>query len=225
MKKLLILSLVALFASAVARADTSRPEAINRIDSCEAIIREFQARPETRIPANVLQRAKALIILNQFRAGFFFGIKDGYGVIMVRHADNSWSLPVLVRAGEASFGLQVGANSVETIYVVTDANIPKTLFNSRFNIGVDAKAIIGPHEASKERYKEEILRAPMLAYTRAVGAFVGASVKAGYITRDDELNMLLYQTQYKLPELLYGDFVQPKPEVLPLMRFVQQIAP
>ena len=133
--------------------------------------------------------------------------------------------PVLVRAGEASFGLQVGANSVETIYVVTDASIPKTLFKERFNIGADAKAIIGPHEASKERYNEEILRVPLLAYTRSVGAFVGASVKAGYINRDDESNMALYRTQYKLPELLYGDFVQPVEDVKPLMRLVQRSAP
>jgi len=225
MKKLLMLSLVALFAAATVRAENVRTEAVTRIESCEAILQEFQARPETRIPANVLQRAKALIILNQFRAGFFFGIKDGYGVIMVRRADNSWSLPVLVRAGEASFGLQVGANSVETIYVVTDASIPKTLFKERFNIGADAKAIIGPHEASKERYNEEILRVPLLAYTRSVGAFVGASVKAGYINRDDESNMALYRTQYKLPELLYGDFVQPVEDVKPLMRLVQRSAP
>ena len=225
MKKLLILSLVALFGVAAARAENSRPEAITRIESCEAILQEFQNRPETRIPANVLQRAKALIILNQFRAGFFFGIKDGYGVIMVRRADNSWSLPVLLRAGEASFGLQVGANSVESVYVVTDASIPKVLFKERFNIGVDAKAVAGPQEASKERYNEEILKAPMLAYTRTVGAYVGATVKAGYINRDDEINMMLYRTQYKLPELLYGDFVQPVDEVKPLMRLVTRLAP
>lgn len=225
MKKLLMLSLVALFAAVAVRAENSRSEAITRIESCEAILQEFQGRPETRIPSNILQRAKALIILNQFRAGFFFGIKDGYGVIMVRRADNSWSLPVLLRAGEASFGLQVGANSVETIYVVNDATIPKALFKERFNLGVDAKAIIGPHEASQERYNQEILTAPLLVYTRAVGAFVGASVKAGYINRDDEINMALYHTQYKLPELLYGDFVQPVPEVVPLMRLVQQLAP
>jgi len=225
MKKFLILSLVALFTASLAQAAITRADAITRVESCEAILQEFQRRPETAIPSNVLQRAKALIILNQFRAGFFFGVKDGYGVIMVRRADNSWSIPVLIRAGEASLGLQVGATSVESIYVVMDANVPKLLFKERFNIGVDAKAVAGPHEASKERYNEEILKTPILAYTRAVGAFVGATVKAGYLNRDDDINMLLYHTQYKLPELLYGDFVPPVPEVLPLMHLVQRIAP
>lgn len=220
-----MLSLVALFSAAVARAERTRADAITRVESCEAILQEFQRRPETALPANVLQRAKALIILNQFKAGFLFGVKDGYGVIMVRRADNSWSVPVLIRAGEASLGLQVGANELESIYVITDPSIPKLLFKGRFNLGVDAKAIAGPHEASKERYNEEILKAPILAYTRAVGLYVGATVKAGHISRDDQSNFLLYNTRYTMPELLYGNFVQPAPEVLPLMHLVQRIAP
>lgn len=225
MKKFLMLSLVALFSAAVVRAERTHADAVTRVESCEAILQEFQRRPETALPANVLQRAKALIILNQFKAGFFLGVKDGYGVIMVRRLDNSWSIPVLIRAGEASLGFQVGANELESIYVITDPNIPRLLFKGRFNLGVDAKAIAGPHEASKERYNEQILRAPILAYTKAVGLFVGATVKAGYISRDDSANFVLYNTRYTMPELLYGDFVQPVQDVLPLMHLVQRIAP
>lgn len=225
MKKFLMLSLVALFSAAVVRAERTHADAVTRVESCEAILQDFQRRPETALPANVLQRAKALIILNQFKAGFFLGVKDGYGVIMVRRPDNTWSIPVLIRAGEASLGLQLGANELESIYVITDPSIPRLLFKGRFNLGVDAKAIAGPHEASKERYNEAILKAPILAYTKTVGLFVGATVKAGYLSRDDEANFVLYNTRYTMPELLYGDFVPPAPEVLPLMHLVQRIAP
>jgi lipid-binding SYLF domain-containing protein len=225
MKKLLMLSLVALFAAAVVRAEKSRPDAVERVESCEAVLQEFQSRPETAIPANVLQRAKAIIILNQFKAGFLLGVKDGYGVVMVRRADNTWSLPVLIRAGEASFGLQLGANAVESVFVITDANIPKMLYKGRFNLGVDAKAVAGPHAASKERFNEEILKTPILAYTKSVGLYAGATVKAGHLSRDDEANFVLYGTRYTLPELLYGDFVPAAREVQPLMGLVRRIAP
>lgn len=227
-KRILILSLVALFGAAVARAVPTKAEVADHIASCEAILQEFQRRPETAIPPNVLQRAKALIILNQFKAGFLFGVKDGYGVIMVHREDGSWSVPVLIRAAEASFGLQMGANSVESIYVITDPRIPRLLFNQRFNIGVDAKAVAGPKAASKERYNEQILKTPILAYTKVVGLYVGATVKAGYISRDDESNFVLYNTRYTMPELLYGDFVQPPqdvPDVGYLMNIVRSIAP
>lgn len=225
MKKLLMLSLVALFAAAFVRAETSRADVVDRIESCEAILQDFQGHPDMAIPATVLQRAKAIIVLNQFKAGFLFGVKEGYGMIMIRKPDGRWSLPVLISAGEASLGLQVGADSVESVYVITDAEIPRQLYKARFNIGVDAKAVGGPRAAEKERYNHEILNAPILAYTKSVGLFAGATVKAGHISRDDAANFVLYNTRYTMPELLYGDFVQAPREVQPLMNLVQRIAP
>lgn len=228
MKKFLMLSLIALFAAAVVRAEKSRADVIERVESCEAILQEFQSRPETAIPATVLQRAKALIILNQFKAGFVVGVKEGYGVIMVRKPDGRWSIPVLIRAGEASLGFQVGANAMTSVYVITDPGIPRHLFKQRFNIGVDAKAVAGPRAAATERYNHEILDTPILAYTKSVGLFAGATVKAGHISRDDASNFILYRTRYTMPELLYGNWVDPTTaarEVLPLMNYVQRIAP
>jgi SH3 domain-containing YSC84-like protein 1 len=228
MKKLLMLSLVALLAATHARAETSRDDIVVRVESCRAILEEFQAKPETAIPPTVFQRAKAIIILNQFKGGFLLGIKDGYGVIMTRKPEGRWSIPVVIRAGEASLGLQVGANAMESIYILTDANIPRQLYNQKFNIGVDAKAVGGPRAAVKEAYNHELLNAPILAYTKSVGLFVGATIKAGHISRDDTANFDLYKTRYTMPELLYGDFVDPRtaaPEVLPLMSLVQRLAP
>lgn len=220
-----MLSLVALISVASARAERSRSTVVERVESCEAILQQFQSRPETAIPAGILQKAQALIILNQFKAGVLLGVKDGYGVIMVKKADGRWSLPVVIRAGEASIGLQLGANSSESIYVINDPSIPRLLFNQRFNIGVDAKAIAGPKEASKERFNAEILKAPILAYTRTVGLFAGATVKAGHVSRDDESNFVLYRTRSTMPELLYGDWVPAAEEVQPLMRLVQRLSP
>jgi SH3 domain-containing YSC84-like protein 1 len=228
MKKLLMLSLVALFAASLVRAETSRDEIVARVETCEAILQEFQSSPETAIPPTVFQRAKAIIILNQFKGGFLLGIKDGYGVIMVRKSDGRWSIPVVIRAGEASLGLQIGANSMESIYILTDANIPRQLFSQKFNIGVDAKAVGGPRAAVKESYNHEILNSPILAYTKSTGLFVGATIKAGHISRDDSANFDLYRTRYTMPELLYGDFVEPATaakEVIPLMSLVQRLAP
>src|SRR2546425_148939 len=47
MKKLLLLSLVALFAAGMVRAGTTRTDLVNRVEACEAILQEFQLRRET----------------------------------------------------------------------------------------------------------------------------------------------------------------------------------
>lgn len=223
MKKFLFLFLVALFGAVSARAEVTRADLVARVETCWAILQEFQSRPETAIPPHVLQRAKAIIILNQFKAGFFLGVKDGFGVIMVKKPSGKWSLPVLINAGEASLGLQLGASKQESIFVINDEKIPRALFSHRFNIGVDAKAVAGPKVAERERMNREILDAPMLAYSRSVGLYAGATVKAGHISRNDKANFTLYNTKYTMPELLYSDWVPASPEVVPLMNLVQSI--
>ena len=84
---------------------------------------------------------------------------------------------------------------------------------------------IGPKAAETERYSAEILRTPMLLYTKSAGVFAGATVKAGHLSRNDKGNFLLYNTKYTMPELLYSDWVQPPAEVQPLMALVQRLAP
>jgi lipid-binding SYLF domain-containing protein len=227
MKKLFLLCAVALFTAQLGAepASSKREDLITRVETCEAILQEFMYRPATAIPASVLQSAHAIVILNQFKAGFLFGVKDGYGVVLAKKPDGRWSLPVLISAGEASFGLQLGAKSVETILIITDDATPRLLFNHRFNIGVDAKAVAGPKAAEVESDNRPIIDAPVLVYTKSAGLFAGATVKAGYISRNDDANRILYNTQYTMPELLYSDWVTPPPEVRPLMDLVQKIAP
>jgi lipid-binding SYLF domain-containing protein len=225
MKKLLLLSLLALICAPFTRAEPKRADLVARVETCEAILEEFQFKPATRPSPEAWKRAKAVLIINQFKAGFLLGVQDGFGVIMVKKPDGLWSLPVLVNAGEASIGFQLGAKTVEGIFIITDEETPRKLFTNRFNIGVDAKAVIGPKAAETESNKEEILRNPVLAYTKSVGLYAGATVKAGHISRNDSANFILYNTRYTMPELLYSDWVQPPPEVQPLMKLVQKLSP
>jgi len=227
MKKLLLLFTAALFTAQLCAepAGSKREDLVSRVETCEAILQEFMYHRDTAIPASVLQSARAIVILNQFKAGILFGVKDGYGVILAKKSDGHWSLPVLLSAGEASFGLQLGAKSVETILVITDDATPHLLFNHRFNVGVDAKAVAGPKAAEAESDNRPIIDAPVLVYTKSAGLFAGATVKAGYISRNDDANRILYNTQYTMPELLYSDWVTPPGEVRPLMDLLQKLAP
>lgn len=219
---LLVLACVALPFAAYGRED--RSDVVTQVESCEAILRTFMAVPADAIPAQYLHQCRAILITNQFKAGFIFGVKGGYGVVMVRQNSGRWSIPVVVRADEASFGLQAGAKSVETIYLFMNDQTPRMLFRQRFDLGVDAKAVAGPHAAAYEQYEHPLIDpSAVLVYQKSSGLFAGATVKAGQIAHDDDANYLLYNTRYTLPELLYSDWVQPVPEVLPLMNYVAQI--
>jgi len=228
MKKLLLLSLIAMLGTASTRADdprSQREKLVVRVESCEAILQEFMADPATSIPPAVWQRAHGLIILNQFKAGFILGVRAGYGVILVKKPNGRWSVPVLIGASEASLGLQVGAKSVESVLIITDDVTPRLLYAPRFDVGVDAKAVAGPKAAEAEHFSKPAFFAPILVYSHSDGLFAGATVKAGRLARDDRANFALYNTTYEMPELLYSDWVTPPSEVQPLMNYVQRLAP
>ncbi len=225
MKKLFSSLVLFLAVLSVPCLATPRKDYVTRIESCRAVLENFMDNKAYAIPPQVWERARAVVIINQFRAGFLFGVKSGYGVVLAKRSDSSWSIPVLISAGEASFGLQLGGTDVETIYIITDDATVKLLYKAKFNLGADAKAVAGPRWAEAEAVSKEILATPVLVYTKSKGLFAGASLKAGYLARDDQANRNFYNTQYTMPELLYGDFVTVPDEVKPLINTVKQLAP
>ena len=48
-------------------------------------------------------------------------------MILVKRADGQWSVPAMLNAGETSLGVQAGGSTVETVYIVTDAETPRRL--------------------------------------------------------------------------------------------------
>lgn len=222
---LLFILLAAFLALPAHAEDRRRATLVGRVESAEAILREFMVDPATAIPGEILRNARGIVIVNQFRAGFIFGAQVGYGVILVRRPDNTWSIPAFLKAGEASVGLQVGAKSVETIYVLNNDETPRLLFSgSRFNIGVDARAAAGPDSAEVEAMNRDILDTPVLVYSRSEGLFAGATVRTGWLARDDSANYRLHNTNRTLPEILYSDAVAGAPESLPMRDFVRSIS-
>ena len=59
MKKLLLLLLASLAGASFGRADTTRADLVARVESCEAILQDFQARSRTAIPAMPIPHSSA----------------------------------------------------------------------------------------------------------------------------------------------------------------------
>jgi lipid-binding SYLF domain-containing protein len=204
-------------------ADSARKELVTQVESCQAILQEFQASSKTAIPANVLHQAKALVIVNEFQAGFIFGAKGGYGVVLVRQPDGRWSVPVFLDAGEASFGFQLGAKSVRTIFVVMDDAGARLLYKARFNFGVDAVAVAGPLMA-KSQESTPILKSLVYTYQMNTGLYAGAKFKTGWLAGDNSKTRSFYNTERTIPEVLFSTWVTPAPEAEPLMNYVRRLA-
>lgn len=210
--------------SAAGTQGLTRATVITRLDSCEAVLQEIQRNPYTAIPEDVLRRAKGIVIVNQFQAGFIFSIKDGYAVAMVRRPNGKWSVPAFLRAGELSFGLQVGGKSVTGVYVLMTDGATRLLLKNRMNLGAEAKAVAGIRTAERESVNQVIPGdMDVLVYTASEGLYVGAAIKTGYMSPHEEANRLFYNTNDRLPELLYSDWVTPPAEAQFIMNYVSRL--
>lgn len=226
MKKFLtvLLSLAALAASLLADSGVTRQSVITQLDSCEAILQEIQGNIRTAIPAEVLHRARGIVIVNQFQGGFIFGIKDGYGVALVRRPNGKWSVPAFLKAGEFSFGLQAGAKAINAIYILMNDETARLLFRNRLNLGADAKAVAGIRAAERESVTKPLPGdANVLVYSSVEGLYVGATVKTGYLSPNQKANEVFYNATHRMPELLYSDWVQPPQEARFLMDYVTRL--
>jgi SH3 domain-containing YSC84-like protein 1 len=225
MKKFLtaILSLAAL-AVTLPAAGFDRADVITQLDTCEAILQDMQGNVKTAIPAEVLRRAKGIIVVNQFQGGFIFGIKDGYGVAMVRRPNGKWSVPAFLRAGEFSFGLQVGAKAINAVYVLMDDNASRLLFRNRMNLGVDAKVVAGIRNADSEAVTKALpVDANVYVYHAVEGLYAGATIKTGFLSPHQRANELFYNSSHRMPELLYSDWVTPPTEARFIMDYVTRL--
>ena len=227
MKKFLTaLFCVTALASALSAANSSitRATVVERLESCEAILQGIQGNIKTAVPADILRRAKGIIIVNQFQAGLIFGIKDGYAVALVRRPNGRWSLPAFLRAGELSFGLQAGGKSINAVYLLMDEATARLLFKTRMNLGAEAKAVAGIRAAERESVTRSIpTEANVLVYSTTEGFYVGAAVKTGYMSPHDEANRLFYNSNNRMPELLFSDWVTAPQEARFLMDYLTRI--
>jgi SH3 domain-containing YSC84-like protein 1 len=226
MKKFLtaILSLAALAVSLTAAEGLTRSSVITQLDSCEAILQEIQGNVKTAIPAEDLRRAKGIVIVNQFQGGFIFGIKDGYGVALVRRPNGKWSVPAFLKAGEFSIGLQAGAKAINAVYLLMDDDTARLLFRNRMNLGADAKAVAGIRASERESVSKALPGdANVLVYTAQEGLYFGATVKTGYLSPNQKANELFYNASHRMPELLYSDWVKPPQEARFIMDYVTRL--
>lgn len=224
MKRFLLLAVVLSLATAAGAAEFKRADYVARLQTCEAILQGTMLYPDQAIPADVLRRAKGLVITNQVQVGVLLGVKDGWGVAMVKKPNGRWSVPVFIKAGELSLGLQLGGKSIEAVYVLMDDAATRLLFRTRFNFGVDAKAVAGPAAAEAESTTKP-LNAQVLVYSNVKGLYAGATVKTGAMSPLVEATQQYYHTNYGIPEILFSDWVPSQPEAQELMNYVARLSP
>lgn len=168
---------------------------------------EMQTEPGKRIPAELLARARGIIILHKIKAGLLVGGEAGNGVALVRDKNTGgWSAPAFISSAEGSYGLQIGATESTIVLLLMNETGLKPLLGGSMNIGVDVAATAGPFDEGG-KIDTTTIQQPILVYSSSGGLFAGAAFKGGGILPEPKSNDLFYARS--MNDVLFDPSVRP----------------
>ena len=182
----------------------------------------LQAKPDKCIPADVLAKAKAIILLDRTKAGFIFAYQGGRGLAMVKDKKGKWSPLAFVKADEASLGFQIGGQQTFFVILFMNEDSARTLIaDAAFEFGGEARGTAGDNSAGVEGKVEDIQRAVMI-YDDRQGLFGGAAVKGGAISPDQDANLVYYGEPATMNEILFEKKFKPTESATALSQKIDQ---
>ena len=211
MKKLASL----LFASALAIATASAVTPQEIVDRSAEILRGFRAMPEKAIPRRVLDDARGLAIMSVLKVGVGISGQGGQGVVVAR-TGHGWSGPSFIGTGGAGWGLQIGAQITEFVFVLnTDAAVRSFSRDGNVTIGGDVSAAAGP--VGRDLQAGVTPSAAIYTYSRSQGLFAGISLQGAVIATQKTANARYYRSAVGARQILIGR-VSPPPGASVLLR-------
>lgn len=157
-----------------------------------AVFNEIMGVKEKAIPKELLDKAEAVAVFpGVVKAAFIVGGQGGQGVIS-RRGPNGWSAPAFFNLGGASFGAQIGAQKTDYVLLIMNEGGLKGLLEDKLEIGGEASIAAGPVGRTAAATTNLTLDAGILSYSRSEGAFIGAALKGGVISPDNDLNEAVY---------------------------------
>jgi lipid-binding SYLF domain-containing protein len=204
-RRCLVILFVALSVATAALAQNDREKQIKRIEAAGTVLDEIMAAPDKGIPEEILGSAKCIAVVpSMLKGGFVIGGAYGHGVASCRKPDGSWSAPAFFGIKGGSFGLQIGGQAVDWVMVIMNENGMRNLLSSKFKLGADASVAAGPVGRHAEGMTDWKMRAEVLTYSRARGAFAGATLNGAAITQDKDDTRAFYGRMVPFRTLLTG---------------------
>jgi lipid-binding SYLF domain-containing protein len=188
MTRLLLAALLALLPF-VAHAQTEEQALVDR---ATLTVQDMFDPPNANDARSLLRQAQgALICPRIFKAGFFVGGQGG-DCVLVGRGPGGWSAPAFYDIGSASFGLQIGVQDSEAVFIILTERGLRALLDSQFKIGADASIAVATLGAGVSGSTTAALRADIVAFAKTSGLFAGISLEGSLISSRSEWNQIYY---------------------------------
>lgn len=223
-KALLLFPLLLLVTLPVLADEKSERE---RAARAATAFREMMNAPDAQaVPQELLNRCECVAVFPSVKkGGFVVGGQYGKGLISCRRANGAWSAPSYFTIGGGSFGLQIGAQSVDLMLLIMNKEGMESLLKGKVELGAGASASAGPVGRSTAASTDVLMKAQILSYSRSRGLFAGLELKGAVITEDKDANKDIYGREVSARDIIIDGKVRAVPVVRPYQQALTKYSP
>jgi lipid-binding SYLF domain-containing protein len=197
-----------------------------RLVACEEVLTELLAGKES-IPRDLLDRAECVAVVpSAKKLALGFGGRYGKGAVVCRGpGGRGWGGPLMITIGGGSFGLQIGGQAADYVFLVMNPKGIDYLMRSKFTLGADAAVAAGPVGRTGSAATDLRLKAEILSYSRTRGLFAGLSLEGAVVKADEDGNENVYGVRVEPKRLLVDAAYDVPPDARGLARILDGASP
>jgi SH3 domain-containing YSC84-like protein 1 len=204
------------------------PKEAERVENAGKVIQEILDVPDD-IPQNLLDHARCVIVVpSVLKAAFVVGAAYGRGAMVCRTGRDyrgPWGAPSMVALEGGSFGLQIGAEATDFVFLMMNDRGADSMMKSKVKLGGDASVAAGPVGRTASADTDVAMRAEILTYSRARGVFAGISLEGSTLRPDGNANKNLYGREVSPEEIVRESKFEAPPSADHLIHRLQKASP
>jgi lipid-binding SYLF domain-containing protein len=186
-----ILTALLLVLLLVAPAKAEEPQAL--VDRARLTVESVLKDPNFAAAKARLRNARGILIVPQLiKAGLVIGGEGGFGVLLSKDPQGRWSSPAFVTMAGASFGIQIGVEAKEVLFIIVTDKGMNSLLSAQAKLGADASVSVGPVGAGVQAATTGSPATDIIAFSKSQGLFGGAALEGSVIQPKADFNQDYY---------------------------------
>jgi SH3 domain-containing YSC84-like protein 1 len=199
-----------------------------RLESSGVVMQEILDVPDN-IPQELLEKAECVIVIpSMTKVAVGVGGSYGRGAMVCRSGktfEGPWGAPAMYALEGGSFGLQLGAESTDVVFLIMNPRGADALLDTKVKLGANASAAAGPKGRSVEASTDASMRAEILSYSRARGLFAGVSLEGTSLRPDNDASSEVYGRKMTARNIVSGTSIAVPASGRHLVDLLQKHAP
>jgi lipid-binding SYLF domain-containing protein len=169
------------------------------------VVNHLRSDPAFTQAARMLRDARAVLIVPKLiKGGFIFGAEGGDGVLMKRNG-RGWSSPAFFRLASASFGLQIGLQQAELVFIIMSDRALRGIQQGETKLGAGAGITVVTLSSAAEG-ATTVRGGDIVVWSSGTGAYGGLTFNGSVVKALDDWNEEYYGSRATVSGILANRF-------------------